>query len=191
MDYFFGKKDSNLIKHDWAYLEDDLQNLKNIIKTNPRSYIANYFDDMKNEIDLRFFLTTENNADNSFKLNQAYDSFVQLVDEFKIEYLQKCVLKLNTDLMLQLEKFVNIIESKLKELKMNKKSNIVSLKAQEINNLIHKAFSTLKQHLFSTKSIAFLTEKNCAYLNESTNDHPIGVLVCIVNGYVEEDFLSK
>jgi hypothetical protein len=147
---------------------ENITQIKLIIQ-NPRIYLSNYFDDLKNLIDLEYFetiLRDRIDKNSQVDLCKRHQEITEKLNQVQIECFQNFPLsQINVEIFNQIKTFLNNIESQ----------NIDNL-----NQSIYENLMKLQKILFSNKSLIFLKKKDIPDLKS------FGLLIC-----VEDQFMNN
>lgn len=135
-------------------LESIFEELK-LIVNNPKIYLANYFDDIRCQIDIecQLYLNSPNLSikDNGLAIEQQS----QLIYEVDI-FEQKCIVNLKTTTTTQANQTnLELLDTRLQSLNFENKDAVSKLERD-----IHSAFYSSQKLLFMNKGIIFLNIAN-------------------------------
>ena len=172
-------------------INERLDNLKFLIEI-PRLYIANYFQELRNRIDIlaaeRCFNPT--NEKNKHELNVNWAHIIKKIDLFENESLRK--MPSNTMTNATIAELVNEALVLINQIETNKADldEIVNFEYEKALNNIEKKLNRI---FFLNRTILFLERKDCkipqlfSKMNMNTS---FGKLIIIINKYYTSDDLS-
>ena len=153
-------------------IADELEQLTHMAEL-PDLYLANYFSDLRNEVDKSMCSQTSQQQDqqNRTKLNSMWEKMILKINLFE----QQCINdKLNLE---EFKKRIDLLQDKL-----NDKTVTLEAIHDDIDLEEHK----LLQHLFQNKTIIYLNTSNL--VNENLNS---GLLIILNDEFIRFKSIEK
>lgn len=181
-------------ENETTQLVQDLDDLRTLFQL-PLLYLSNFFTDLKRDIDLAAMKHSLNispeNTEQQMSLNKTWVSLVDKVNEFETNcYQAGRVNKLSSALGHQVQDLIDLIETRIKNLKSKEDVN-------EINELIYEKLYELEKIVFMNKTITFVEKSECLIselFSEMEVKVSFGKLIIVTNEYLGKrglNFLTK
>ena len=166
----------NSDENNFNKFRNNLDKLKTIVQE-PRSYISNYFTDLRSQVDLSFSTKDliDNDENNIIALNENWLQIIKKIMSYEKECLYR--IKTNHHNLSDLNKKIELFEKKILE---NKETIYESIN-DEINSIENK--------LFLNKTFIFLDEISCENFNllyKMNKNKTAGKLVIILDQYINQ-----
>jgi len=157
-DYYNTNTDNNNKLNKQTKLKDLL-----IALNNPELYIIQYFDEIKNEVDLFFTKNINDQTDEnqSTVLNDNWLEIIETIKNLESEILEKKnYLKINDTISAEIKLSIRSFENRLNSLNSDAKEKQIEVINKEIEEHIEK----IEKILFENKSLYFKNDNKSPYL---------------------------
>lgn len=156
-------------------LNHNLDNLKSLF-TCKRLYLAEYFLELRNQIDLKVNKIIELNETNREEITKNWLQIIEFINSYEKQCFKTCSNnKFSNEITLQVNTAIELIESKINNSNIDLDDETFELITDQIDDHIYENILKLERIIFLNKTIFYL---------ESTDIEPsFGKLIFVINDH--------